>query len=227
MKRIFIFIFVVISASALFYFFQNPLSLEMLQQQKDNITIIYNNNPVIFSFGFILLYIVCTAFALPIATMLSLTAGFIFGNIVGTLYVVIGATIGATLIFLITRMVVGEFLRKKANKLYKKVEEPLTSNPISYLFFMRLVPLFPFTLVNIVPALFKIPLLTYVWVTFIGIIPGTFVYVNLGTSLSSIKTLNDVFSTELIIAFTLLGCFSLMPMFIRKYKKGTNDKQSK
>lgn len=219
MKRIFILILSIIAISALFYLSQNPFSLDMLQQQKGAIASLYNSYPIAFSIGFIIIYTVSTAFALPIATLLSLIAGFIFGSFIGTLYVVSSATIGATLIFLFTRMAVGEFLKKKAHKLYKKVEIPFKENPISYLFFMRLVPLFPFTLVNILPALFNIKLTTYIWVTFIGIIPGTFVYVNVGTSLAQISTLSDIFSLQLIIAFTLLGCFSLVPIFIRKYKR--------
>jgi uncharacterized membrane protein YdjX (TVP38/TMEM64 family) len=219
MKRLFILILIIIAISAIFYLSQNPFSLEMLQQHKNDIALFYNNNPVTFSLGFIFIYIISTALALPIATLLSLTAGFVFGSIIGTFYVVLSATIGSTIIFLLTKMAVGEFLKKKASTLYNKIKVPFTENPVSYLLFMRLVPLFPFTLVNIVPALFNIKLTTYIWVTFIGIIPGSFIYVNVGTSLAEISTLSDIFSTQLIIAFTLLGCFSLVPIIIRKYKR--------
>jgi uncharacterized membrane protein YdjX (TVP38/TMEM64 family) len=218
MKRLFIFIFLLIIASSLLYFAQNPLSLETVQTHKDATQQLYMTHPLMFSIGFILIYTVSTALSLPIATLLSLLAGFIFGNIIGTFYVVFSATLGATFVFLLAKMAVGEFLKKKATYLYKKVEKPFNKNPVSYLLFMRLVPLFPFALVNIVPALFNVKNITYIWVTFVGIIPGAFVYVNVGTSLAQVSTLSDIFSPQLIIAFTLLGCFSLVPILIRKYR---------
>lgn len=218
-KRIFSIVLITLAACAIFYFATNPFSLADLQAHKDDIATLYTESPILFTLGFIVIYAVCTAFSLPIATLLSLLAGFVFGNILGTFSVVIGATIGAALIFMFARMAAGDVLKKRAGKLYKKIEQPFTENPVSYLLFMRLVPLFPFVLVNIVPALFNMRLSTYVWVTFIGIIPGTFVYVNVGTSLASIQSTADIFSTEVLIAFTLLGLFSLTPAIISKYKK--------
>ncbi|MGY8815056.1 MAG: TVP38/TMEM64 family protein, partial [Gammaproteobacteria bacterium] len=135
-----------------------------------------------------------------------------------TILIVISATIGATILFLAARSAIGNSLREKAGPLYKKIETNMRHNAIGYLLFMRLVPLFPFFMVNIVPALFNIRLISYIVTTFVGIIPGTFVYANVGRELGTIESLTDLASTETLIAFSLLGIFALIPTIYKQFQ---------
>lgn len=157
------------------------------------------------------LYIGSVALSLPIATLLTLAAGFLFGWIKGTLLVVASATIGASIIFMIAKSSAGQTLRDKAGPLYKKAEENMNDNAVSYLLFLRLVPVFPFFLVNILPALFNIPLRIFFITTFLGILPGSTVYVYVGQELGNIETIKDLISKEMLIAFALLGILALTP----------------
>lgn len=201
------------------------LSLEELQERKNDFQAYTAENPLLSALGFIGAYIAAVALSLPIATLLTLLGGFLFGKWIGTLLVVTGATIGATIIFSIAKTSLGETLRNKAGALYDKVSKNMEENALGYLFFMRLVPVFPFVLVNILPALFNVRLRIFALTTFLGILPGTFVYVNLGQTLGDINSLSDLVSTQTILSFALLGLFALIPTLYKQVKnrKATAD----
>jgi len=171
-----------------------------------------------------LAYVAATAFSLPGGLILSLTMGFIFGKWVGTLIVVCAATIGATILFLAARYIFADALRKRLGALGEKINAGFTENAFSYMLFLRLVPAFPFFLVNLAPAFTSIPLRTFVLATFIGIIPGTFVFVNLGETLGRIESLSGLVSWETFGAFALLGVFALIPILVKKIKSGRAQK---
>lgn len=212
-------ILVLAMAGVFFTGLQNKLSLEYLQENKEFLLDYSKNNPFLSALIFCLAYIVFVALSLPAATLLTLSGGFLFGKVLGTLYVVVSATIGATIIFQIAKTSLGEALRNKAGGLYKKVEKNMEDNVTGYMFFMRLVPVFPFFLVNIVPALFNVKARTYILTTFFGILPGSFVYVNLGKQLATINSLNDLVSTQTLLAFSLLGVFALIPTLYKQFSK--------
>jgi uncharacterized membrane protein YdjX (TVP38/TMEM64 family) len=165
-----------------------------------------------------LIYAGAVAFSLPGGLVLSLTMGFIFGRWLGTVLVVIAATLGATLVFLAARYLFAEAARRRMGPLGAKISAGFTENAFNYLLFLRLVPLFPFFLVNLAPAFTRISLRTYVLATLFGIIPGSFVYVNLGQTLGRIDSLSGLVSTETIGAFVLLGLFALVPVFVKKLR---------
>ena len=144
--------------------------------------------------------------------------GFLFGKYLGTILVVGGATIGACTLFIIARTSAGRTLRERAGTLYKKIETNMQDNAVGYMLFMRLVPIFPFFLVNIVPALFNVSIRAFAVTTFFGIMPGTFVYVNLGEQLGDINSLSDLISIQTLIAFALLGIFALIPTLYKQYR---------
>lgn len=194
------------------------ISLQALQDNKDNLLQAVSNNPIITALGFIAIYIVFVALSLPAATLLTLTGGFLFGTWFGTLYVVSAATVGASVIFFIAKTSLGEVLREKAGKLYSRIEGNMKDNAVGYLLFMRLVPIFPFFLVNIVPALFNVRMRTFVLTTFFGIMPGSFVFVNLGKQLATIENVSDLVSTQTLAAFALLGFFALIPTIYKQIK---------
>ena len=193
-------------------------NLEYLQNQKDAFQNYADENPLLSAMIFGLIYIVSVALSLPIATLLTLLGGFLFGKYLGTILVVGGATIGACTLFIIARTSVGRTLRERAGSLYKKIETNMQDNAVGYMLFMRLVPIFPFFLVNIVPALFNVSLRAFAITTFFGIMPGTFVYVNLGEQLGDINSLSDLISIQTLIAFALLGIFALIPTLYKQYR---------
>ncbi len=166
-------------------------------------------------------YVTAAALSLPGGLLLSLTCGFLFGRWAGTVLVVLAATIGATLLFVAARYVFADAARKRLGALGEKINAGFTRNAFSYMLFLRLVPAFPFFLVNLAPAFTSIPLRTFVLATFIGIIPGTFVFVNLGETLGRIDSLQGLVSWETLGAFALLGILALVPVVVRRRSSRT------
>jgi len=166
-------------------------------------------------------YVAAAAFSLPGGLLLSLTCGFLFGRWAGTVLVVLAATIGATLLFVAARYVFADAARKRLGALGEKINAGFTRNAFSYMLFLRMVPAFPFFLVNLAPAFTSIPLRTFVLATFIGIIPGTFVFVNLGETLGRIDSLQGLVSWETLGAFALLGILALVPVVVRRRSSRT------
>ena len=169
-------------------------------------------------------YVFATAFSLPGGLVLSLTMGFLFGRWVGTLLVVVAATIGATLVFIAARYLFADAARRRMGALGEKINAGFTENALFYLLFLRLVPLFPFFLVNLAPAFTTISVRTFVIGTLIGIIPGSFVFVNLGQTLGRIDSLSGLLSAETIAAFVLLGALALTPVVVRKMRSPRAEK---
>lgn len=169
-------------------------------------------------------YAGATAFSLPGGLVLSLTMGFIFGRWVGTVLIVIAATVGATLVFLAARYLFADAARKRMGTLGDKISAGFTENAFNYLLFLRLVPVFPFFLVNLAPAFTNIGVRTYVLGTLIGIIPGSFVYANLGQTLGRIDSLSGLVAPETLGAFALLGFFALVPVLLKRFRSSRIEK---
>lgn len=195
------------------------LTLETIKNQRYELLDIVDNYPILSVLIFGIIYIFAVALSLPIASLLTLLGGFLFGVMLGTFIIVVSATLGASIIFLITKTSIGENLRKKAGPFYAKVANNMENNAFQYMFFTRLVPVMPFFIANILPALFDIKLRNFATATFIGIIPGTIVYTNIGRELGELESLNDLISPDIIIAFSLLGLFSLIPTFFKLGKQ--------
>jgi uncharacterized membrane protein YdjX (TVP38/TMEM64 family) len=173
---------------------------------------------------FIALYIVTIAASLPIGAVLSVCGGFLFGSIPGTLYVLVGATVGATALFLAARTAIGDGLKRRMGATGERLARDLEGNAFSYLLVLRLVPLFPFVVVNLVPALVGIKLGTYVAATFLGIIPASFVYVSIGSGLGALlergetPDLSVIFSTDVLVPLLGLALLALIPVVYRRVK---------
>lgn len=207
---------------ALFFFFDlgRYLTLESLKGNRAALTAYYEEHRFIMAGGFIVLYIVQTALSLPGAAILSLAGGAIFGTFSGTLLVNLGATTGATLAFLVSRYLFRDAMLKKFGPNLEKMHKELEQRGFNYLLFLRLVPLFPFFLINLGAGLTKIPLRTFFFGTMIGIIPGSFVYCNAGASLASITSLSEIASFRVLASFALLGLFALLPVLYGKLTRG-------
>ncbi len=207
--------------AALFYYFDlgQYLSLETLKDNREKLSDYYQGHPWQMILGFIGVYIVSVALSLPGATILTLTGGAIFGSVAGTLIVNVGATIGATLAFLVSRFLLRDWVEKKFGDKLKPINDGFSKNAINYILFLRLVPLFPFFLVNLVSGLTKVRLRVYFFGTMVGILPGGFVYANAGSNLASINSISDIASPGVLGAFALLGLFALIPTLYNRFKK--------
>lgn len=201
------------------------ISLESIKNNRNALlTYSEQNYPTAMALA-ILIYAASTALSIPGATVLSLTLGFLFGRWIGTTVILFAATLGATLVFLAVRYLFAESARKKLNGgMATKLLNGFNDNALHYLLFLRLVPLFPFWLVNIVPAFTTIKTGTYVLGTAIGILPGCFILANLGQSLGRIDSLEQLISDETLLAFALLGLFPLLPIVINKFHNSTQSK---
>lgn len=192
---------------------------------------------------YVVAYVAVVALSLPGALIMTLTGGLLFGWKVGAPATVIGATIGATVIFLVARTSFGETLAARAGPALSKLRDGFRENAMSYLLFLRLVPAFPFVVVNLAAALLGVPLRTYVTATFLGIIPGTAAYSFAGAGLGSVIEAQNrsyhaclakssqsadacpytidtsaLITKELLIAFALLGLVALIPVAMRKWR---------
>jgi uncharacterized membrane protein YdjX (TVP38/TMEM64 family) len=207
-------------AIALFIYFdlQRFLTLDDLKSNRQTLLDYYAAHNLIAVAGFMTVYIVQTALSLPGAAILSLAAGAIFGSIMGTVYANIAATIGATLAFLVTRYLLRDVVLKKFGSKLEGINRELETRGLNYLLFLRLVPLFPFFLINLAAGLTRLPLRTFVFGTMLGIIPGGFVYVNAGASLATIDSLFGIASPRVLASFALLGLFALVPVLYNKLK---------
>jgi len=205
---------------ALFFYFDlgRYLSLESLKANRDQLRAYYEANTWTMVLGFVAVYIVTVALSLPGATILTLTAGALFGPWVGTAVVNVGATVGATLAFLAARFLLRDWVEQKFGEKLKPFNDGFSQNAINYILFLRLVPLFPFFLINLASGLTKVRLSVYFFGTMFGIMPGSFVYCNAGSNLASINSLKDIASPGMLGAFALLGLFALIPTLYQKFK---------
>lgn len=163
-------------------------------------------------------YAAATALSLPGAAVLSLAVGLLFGRWVGTAVIVGAATLGATGVFLAARHLFADAARRRLGERGRRVAEGFERDAVSYLLFLRLVPVFPFWLVNLIPALTPVRTRTYVAATAVGIVPGSFVFANLGESLRTIRSPDQLLSPEVLVALGLLGVLALAPIAIRKLR---------
>lgn len=200
------------------------LSLETLREHRAQLQDWVAAHEVMAPLGYMAAYAAVVAFSLPGATLMTVVGGFLFGVWPGTLWVVIGATVGATLVFLAARTALGDALRARAGPALKKMERGFRENALSYLLVLRLVPLFPFFLVNLVPAFLGVPLRTYVVATFLGIIPGAFVYAQVGVGLGSILDRGGelspatVLTPQVLAALVGLALLALLPVAYKRFK---------
>ncbi len=211
--------------AALFFIFDlgRFLTLESLKNNRDLLLAWQDDHRLATVALFMLIYIAQTALSLPGATILSLAAGALFGPWFGSLYAVTAATLGAGVAFLAVRYLFRDGVVKKFGVKLEGINRELEGRGLNYLLFLRLVPVFPFFLINLAAGLTRLPLRTFLLGTFVGIIPGGFVYVNAGAGLAAIDTLGDIASPRVLGAFALLGLFALIPVIYGKFKgRGTS-----
>ncbi len=231
---------VLFAGAAYFIVSRGGISLEVLIRHRMAIGVFVSEHRVLAVFAYIALYIVAVALSLPGAAFLTVTSGFLFGLAVGASAAVIGSTIGATLIFLVARTALGEPLLRRAGPRAAQLAQGFRDDAFSYLLFLRLVPAFPFFLVNLVPAFAGVRLAPFVAATALGVIPGALVYAFAGTGLDSVIAAQqaangdclsagrsdchmifdarDILTPQLIGALIALGLLALVPVVVKRLR---------
>lgn len=205
------------------------LSLDMLKIHRETLTTWVAQHFLLAAAAYVLVYVVAVAFSLPGALFLTLSGGFLFGATFGTLLTVTGATIGATLIFIFAKTMFGENALDRFGAPAARLADGIRRNAASYLMVLRLVPLFPFFLVNLVPAFVGVPITTYVLTTFFGIIPGTTVFSLAGSGLGEVLdqggavTASSILTPQIIAGLVGLAALSLAAIPIRKRFEARSD----
>jgi uncharacterized membrane protein YdjX (TVP38/TMEM64 family) len=196
------------------------LTLDYLKSSQEKFAILYNNNQIAVISVYMLIYIAVTALSLPGAAVMTLAGGAMFGFWVGFIVVSFASTIGATLACFVARFLLRDWVQNKFGDKLTAINEGIAKEGAFYLFSLRLVPIFPFFIINLVLGLTNMNLLTFYWVSQVGMLPGTMVYVNAGKELAKIDSLSGILSPGLILSFVILGIF---PITVKKllawYKK--------
>ncbi len=206
------------------------LSFAALSEHRQTLLAWYADNTLQLAIGYMALYVLVVAFSVPGAVYLAIGGGFVFGLILGTALVVAAATVGAVAVFLVARYALGDYFRSKAGSAMRRMETGFRDNALSYLLVLRLVPLFPFWLVNLVPAFLGVPLRTFVIGTFFGIIPGSFVYVSVGDGLGAVfdaggtPDLGIIFEPAILMPIIGLAVLALIPVAYKRFKGGEGGK---
>ena len=216
---------IVAAITAAFYLdLHTYLTFEKLREERIVLLAFVEENFLLSRLLFVLAYIAVVALSLPGATIMTLTGGFLFGALFGTLFVVTAASIGASIIFLVTRFALADTLAQKNTAWVDKLRDGFQNNAFSYLLTLRLIPIVPFFILNLVPALLNMRLVSFFVATFIGIIPGSFVYSLSGAGLSSVFESGEEFSIsgiitpEVLFALIGLGLMSILPVVYKKIK---------
>ncbi len=200
------------------------LTFAALREHREALTALVSGNMLLAALAFVVVYALAIALSVPGGAILTITGGFMFGSILATLLVLIAATLGATLVFLIAKTALGDPLRARAGPFLKRMEAGFQEDAFNYLLVLRLIPIFPFWIVNLVPAFLGVPLRTYVLGTFIGIIPGSFVFASVGAGIGSVLDSGQDFSPssvltpQIVIALVGLALLALLPVVYRKLK---------
>jgi uncharacterized membrane protein YdjX (TVP38/TMEM64 family) len=204
------------------------LTLDLLKENREVLKTWVHDHKTQAVLLFIAAYVITAAFSLPLGAVLSVAGGFLFGSAFGAAWIVIGATIGATILFLVAKTGLGEPLRLRFAAQIQKFQEGFSANAFSYLLLLRLVPLFPFWLVNLAPAFLGVSLATFVVTTFIGIIPGAFVFASIGNGLNALFEAGEEPDLSLVallsrpdfyIPIVGLIVLSLIPIVYRAFAK--------
>jgi len=207
-----ILVLLVVAAIALFFGMglDQHLTLGALKESQGKFAAMLAQSPVLVTLVSFVLYVVVVALSLPGATIMGLAAGALFGLWYGTLLVSFASTIGATLAFLTSRYLLRDYVQHHFGNKLKAINEGMAKDGALYLFMLRLVPVFPFFLINLLMGLTQIRTRTFYWVSQLGMLAGTLVYVNAGTQLARIDSLSGIISPEVLLSFALLGVFPLI-----------------
>lgn len=228
MKKIFLWfplIAIILLCIAAYYFhLETYLNLEQLQKHHQEITDWTSKHYVTAVFIFLVFYFIAVLSSTPIPVFLNIVGGFLFGLLLGTMYVLIASTLGALCVFLAVNTTLGQWLKERATPWISKMRKGIHKNAFTYLLVLRVTPLFPVWLVNIAPAMLNVPLRTFFFSTVIGSIPGSFFYSAIGKGITNIigrkGTIHyiDILTPPIWIAIIFLTALSFLPLIYNKLK---------
>lgn len=198
-----------IGAIAAYFIFDlgQILSLENFKASQAEIVAAKDANPALYIAGFFFLYVAVTGLSIPGAAIMSLVAGALFGVVIGTLIVSFASTMGATLAFLSARYLLRDWVQARFGERLRAIDDGLEKDGAFYLFTLRLIPIFPFFVINLLMGLTRIKTPTFFWVSQLGMLPATIVFVNAGTQISRIESTAGLLSPTLIASFVALAFF--------------------
>ncbi len=224
-KKLFLgIILLLLFLSIIFIFdFIEYFTLSSIQNSRELINSFYSENPIKTIILFFVIYLIITATSIPGAAVMTILAGALFGLILGTVIVSFASTIGATLAMLASRYLFNNYVHKKLPKVCKKVDKKIEEEGNFYLFSLRLIPLFPFFIINLAMGLTKIKAWNFFWVSQLGMLAGTIVYVNAGNELWKLTSVSGILSPSLIFAFVLLGLFPIVAKKFVEFTKGNKQ----
>lgn len=208
--------------AAIYFDFGRYVDFRFLQTHQDIVKGFITDMPIRAALVFLALYALSTTFSLPFGAIMTISGGWLFGIWIGGSLTIIGATIGASTLFLATRYALREVMVTRAGRRLQQFEAGFNRHSTSYLLAMRLIPIFPFFLVNFLPALIGVKFRTFALTTLIGIAPGTFVYAGLGNGISFVLSVDetldifDIFNPSVFLPLCGLGFLSLLPVIWKK-----------
>ncbi|APC92228.1 putative membrane protein [Francisella sp. MA067296] len=218
--------FLIIGIIAFFSFGgQNYLSLNELKENYQSIIAFTNSHFLLSILFFSCAYIAVVALSIPGATIMTLLGGLLFGLLLGSFVVVVAATLGASVVFFAVRTALGDFLKTKAKRSIEKMRRGFEKDVFNYLLVLRLIPIFPFFIINISAGLLGVKFRDFFWATFLGIIPGSVVYIWVGTSFAYVIQQGDevnlgiILEPQFILPIIALAILSVVPVFIKKLNK--------
>lgn len=193
-----------------FFGLDQYLTLSYLKESKESFAGIYADRPLTVIAIYMGIYILVTALSLPGAVVMTLAGGALFGLLVGTVIISFASTIGATLACLVARFLLRDWVQTRFSARLKVVNDGIAREGGFYLFTLRLIPVFPFFVINLVMGLTHMSLFRFYWISQLGMLPGTIIYVNAGKELGEIEKISGILSPGLIFSFILLGLFPLI-----------------
>jgi uncharacterized membrane protein YdjX (TVP38/TMEM64 family) len=219
-------IFILIGVIAAFKIFNlgEYFTLSYIKASQHRFETLYSGHPFLVIAGYMLMYILVTSLSLPGAAVMTLAGGALFGLLTGTIVVSFASTIGATLACFVSRFILRDWVQDKFGDKLKTVNEGIEREGPFYLFTLRLIPVFPFWLINLVMGLTKMSLKNFYLVSQVGMLPGTVVFVNAGKELARVDSLSGILSPGLILSFVLLGLFPIITKKLLAFYKSKKSK---
>ncbi len=210
---------------AYFFGISQYLTFDVLKENRKTILAFVDQHWVLTPLLFMFVYTIVVILCIPGAVFFTVFAGFLFLQPLSTVYSVIATTLGSCIIFCIAKTSFSDYFLAKSGPFFQKMEKGFRKNSISYLFFLRLFPFFPFWLINLGPALFGVRLSTFTWIALLGAIPSSFVYSQAGTGLGAFLDTEEkfsfasIFNWHLRFALIALGVLALIPIFLKQFRK--------
>ena len=212
-KKIIIFLFLFFIIIIVGFNYDDVLILKVIKQRYQELQLLIDANPFFYYFIFFLIYIAVTALALPISLLKTLLAGALFGLLPGVILTSFASTIGSTLCFLLSRYLFKDLVQGKYQKYLGKINQGIKDEGLLYLLFLRLSPIFPFFVINLTFGLTHMKWTNFYWISQLGMLPATILFVNAGVQLAQINDVKDILTLNIIISFSALG---LLPIITKR-----------